>query len=112
MAALAALLFAAPAWAHGGEHHDGGWSFEPLVTMLLSLSVLTYSIGLYRMGRARKAIAPHWRIASYVAAILVLIVALLSPFDARADSSFAWHMGQHLLLMIVAAPLLLPPRAP
>lgn len=106
MAALAALLFAAPAWAHGGEHHDGGWSFEPLVTMLLSLSVLTYSIGLYRMGRARKAIAPHWRIASYVAAILVLIVALLSPFDARADSSFAWHMGQHLLLMIVAAPLL------
>ena len=103
---LAALAMATPAWAHGGEHHDGGWSFEPLVTLLLSLSVLTYGIGLSRMGRARKAIAPSWRIASYIAAILVLVLALLSPFDGRADSSFAWHMGQHLLLMVVAAPLL------
>ncbi|RST31275.1 cytochrome c oxidase assembly protein [Sphingomonas ginkgonis] len=95
-----------PAWAHGGEHHGGGWTFEPLVTSLLSLSVLTYGIGLCRMGRARDAIVPAWRIGSYIAAISLLIVALLSPFDARADSSFAWHMGQHLLLMIVAAPLL------
>lgn len=34
-------------------------------------------------------------------------LALSPPFDALADKWFAWHMGQHLLLMLVAAPLLL-----
>jgi cytochrome c oxidase assembly factor CtaG len=38
--------------------------------------------------------------------MLTLVIALVSPLDALADDSFAWHMGQHLLLMTVAAPLL------
>ena len=35
-----------------------------------------------------------------------LAVALLSPIDALADVFFAVHMGQHLMLMLLAAPLL------
>ena len=27
-----------------------------------------------------------------------MLIALSPPFDARADTSLAWHMGQHLLL--------------
>ena len=105
---LALALTAAPAWAHGGEAHEGGgWSYDPLVTVLLALSATLYLSGLVRMdARARRAIAPPWRAACYGAAFAILVVALLSPLDGRADTSFAWHMGQHLLLMIVAAPLL------
>ena len=105
---LALVLAAAPAWAHGGEAHEGGgWSYDSLVTMLLLASAAFYSTGLFRMdARATRAIAPLWRIACYGVAFAVLITALLSPLDGRADTSFAWHMAQHLLLMIVAAPLL------
>ena len=48
----------------------------------------------------------RWRVACFFAAIAVLAVALLSPIDALADVFFAVHMGQHLMLMLVAAPLL------
>jgi len=42
----------------------------------------------------------------FVGAILVLIVALVSPLDALSETLFSAHMVQHLLLMLVAAPLL------
>jgi cytochrome c oxidase assembly factor CtaG len=36
-----------------------------------------------------------------VATLLVLV----GPFDAAADTSQAWHMGQHVVLLTVSAPL-------
>ncbi len=104
---IAALLLPAPALAHGGAHieAEGGWSADPLVIALLLGSVTLYGIGIGRMGTARAAIAPPARIAAYVAGIVTLVAALLSPIDGKADTSFAWHMAQHLLLMVVAAPL-------
>src|SRR5262249_37485932 len=50
---------------------------------------------------------PRWRITSFVSATLVLWAALVPPMDAYADRQFAMHMVQHVLLMLVAAPLLL-----
>ncbi|MGH7717034.1 MAG: cytochrome c oxidase assembly protein, partial [Vulcanimicrobiaceae bacterium] len=41
------------------------------------------------------------------AGILVLIGVLGPWFDTLADRSFAWHMLQHVAIMLVAAPLLL-----
>jgi cytochrome c oxidase assembly factor CtaG len=38
---------------------------------------------------------------------MVLAVALLSPLDAAAETSFSLHMVQHELLMVVAPPLLI-----
>ena len=35
-----------------------------------------------------------------------VVIALLSPLDALSDVLFSAHMGQHELLMLVAAPLL------
>jgi putative membrane protein len=43
--------------------------------------------------------------------LVVLAAALVSPLDAAAHRSFAAHMVQHLLLMLVAAPLLVWGRA-
>jgi cytochrome c oxidase assembly factor CtaG len=83
-----------------------GWSLDPWIAPLLGLSVLLQTVGLARMGAARPRVAPPWRNAAYAGAVLALCVALFSPVDARADGDFAWHMVQHLLLMLVAAPLL------
>jgi cytochrome c oxidase assembly factor CtaG len=37
---------------------------------------------------------------------LVAVLAVSPPVDARTTESLVWHMGQHLLLLAVAAPLL------
>jgi putative membrane protein len=84
-----------------------GWSAEPWPAGLLLLSVTLYVAGLIRMGPARRAaIAPPRRVAAYVGAAFLLVLALFSPIDRRADDSFAWHMAQHLILMLGAGPLL------
>lgn len=41
-------------------------------------------------------------VLGFATALLVLV----GPFDAAADTSQAWHMGQHVVLLTVAAPLL------
>jgi putative membrane protein len=41
-----------------------------------------------------------------VGAVLALMVALVSPLDAMSGVLFSAHMAQHLLLILVAAPLL------
>ncbi|HTL15389.1 MAG TPA: cytochrome c oxidase assembly protein [Thermomonas sp.] len=107
LTAVGLALAATAARAHGAEPHgNGGWSFDPLIGGLLVASAATQVVGSARMGPARATIAPAWRRAAYWAAAATVVLALFSPIDARADSSFAWHMLQHLLLMLVAAPLL------
>jgi len=106
---LLVALAAAPASAHN-EAEVAGWFADGLVDVLIASPALLYALGLITMARERRAGA--WqplsrpRIAAFVLAIGSLVVALASPFDALADRSFAWHMGQHLLLMSVAGPLL------
>lgn len=107
LAATLAVTSAA-AWAHGGEHAGRtGWQTEPLALGLLGLSASLWTLGYLRMPPpARAAIAPFPRSLAYWIAVVTLVLALFSPLEARADASFAWHMAQHLLLMLVAAPLL------
>jgi putative membrane protein len=99
-------LSPAAALAHGAEGSTG-WSIEPLALGLLLASVLTFAIGYRRMTPSqRAAIVPAYRTLAYAGAVAVLVAALFSPIDAYADSSFAWHMAQHLMLMLFAAPLM------
>lgn len=95
------------AHAHRGDAHASSlWSFDPLIGGLLLISMSLQIAGIARMGSARAVIAPPWRVGAYCSAVITVVVALFSPIDAHADSSFAWHMLQHLLLILVAAPLL------
>jgi cytochrome c oxidase assembly factor CtaG len=49
-----------------------------------------------------------WRhAAAFTAGWLALVLALLSPLEARVAGSFSLHMIQHELLMIAAPPLLI-----
>ena len=50
---------------------------------------------------------PAWRTASFLLGLAALLVALASPIDGYAGISFTVHMVQHMLLTVVAAPLLM-----
>lgn len=48
----------------------------------------------------------RWRAGAYGAGLLVVLLALVSPLDTQAQALFSAHMVQHLLLLLVAPPLL------
>jgi cytochrome c oxidase assembly factor CtaG len=52
-------------------------------------------------------LAKVWRLVSYVAGLVVMGLALLSPIDTLGSQLFLMHMIQHLLLIMIAPPLLL-----
>jgi putative membrane protein len=60
-----------------------------------------------RARRARGRGAPTGRLLAFLGGLVVIVAALTGPIDAAAGRSFADHMVQHLLLTMVAAPLLL-----
>ena len=89
---------------------SSAWSWSPAVTVGLALAVLVYWRGAHRVvhaldGKARVT-ARRLRALSFYAGIGVVCVALQSPVDTMSDQVFWSHMLQHLLLIMVAAPLL------
>src|SRR5262245_62182894 len=79
---------------------------RPEVVAPLLIVAGTYVVGWWRLRRRGGDIA-GWRVAASAAGWLSVLVALSSPFDRLAHASFAAHMTQHLLLIVVAAPLVL-----
>jgi cytochrome c oxidase assembly factor CtaG len=78
---------------------------KTLVALGLVVAGATYLRG-WRRLRASRYAPPRWRLALYVLGLAAIAAALLSPLDDLAARRFSAHMGQHLLLMMVAAPLL------
>ena len=69
---------------------------------------LAYLIGYRRFSRRRHADTSYRaRGGLFVVGYAALVVALVSPLHAAGEQYFAVHMVQHLLLSLVAAPLLL-----
>jgi putative membrane protein len=79
---------------------------RPEVVTPLLIVAGTYAVGWWRLRRRGGEVA-GWRVAASAAGWLSVLVALSSPVDRLAHASFAAHMTQHLLLIVVAAPLLL-----
>src|SRR6476619_3197901 len=63
-----------------------------------------------RMSVTASDTAKRWRGAAFYAGLATLALAVSSPVDAYADELFWVHMVQHVLLMMVAPPLLLLDR--
>src|SRR5947208_10997216 len=80
------------------------WSFDPIAFSLMVLTGLLYWWGLQRI-RGQKPVFATSRVAAFYGGLAVCVLALLSPIDTYGDVSFADHMVQHLLLILVAAPL-------
>jgi cytochrome c oxidase assembly factor CtaG len=78
---------------------------------LLVTAALLWLVAAQRVRAARGPAAVSWRrSALFLAALGAIAVALESPVDAGAASRFSVHMVQHLLLALVAAPLLVLAR--
>lgn len=104
--ALAGLWSAVPmtAFAHGVE--AGGIEQAPLwfTQTLFLFAWLAYAVGASRRRPASGARAV------FHGAMLITGIALFGPLDEMAESSAAWHMVQHMLLIAVVAPLLVLAR--
>jgi len=85
----------------------GSWriDFLPLVAILCALGF--YLRGWLRLRRLVSARFPVWRLASFIAGLGCVFVAIASPLDAFAGLLLQAHMVQHLLLSMFGPPLLL-----
>jgi putative membrane protein len=84
------------------------WSFNPPLVLLVGLAIL-YWIG------SRRTVTPvrtrqRLRAFCFYAALVVLAIALNSPIDLLSEQLFWVHMVQHVLLLVVAPPLLVLAR--
>ena len=99
------------------SHHDApltsddlwtAWNFEQSIWIPLIIIVLIYSWGMRnvwkRAGTGHGIKMRHC--ASFLGALLALVVAFTSPLDALSAVLFSAHMVQHMILILVAAPLL------
>ena len=85
----------------------GGWYAEPVPLIAAAAGVLLYDRGARRLGRGGPT---RTQKACLVAGVAVILVALLSPLDDLALRLQWAHMVQHVLLLVVAPPLIVLAR--
>src|SRR5215472_15521300 len=84
------------------------WQFSPVVLSAVALSAVLYGWGVARVARRHPARPwPVWRAALFGAGLLVIVIATQTGIGAYDDLLFYDHMIQHILLLMVAPPLLI-----
>ena len=71
------------------------------------LSALVYLRGWWLLRRAGSPNLPPWRAVSFLLGLFSLWVALASPMDVFNGFVLTAHMLQHMVLMMIAPPLVL-----
>ena len=115
--ALGALAIASPTVvaAHGPVPAEApsagslllGWTFEPLPTLGIAIAATWWWWAVRRVNAAHPANrVPTRRSVAFAAGLAALAFALLSGIDRYATALFSVHMVQHVLLTLVAAPLI------
>jgi cytochrome c oxidase assembly factor CtaG len=115
VAAILAVLWGGPVAAHGpaaGPPDAGmlltGWSFDIEVWLPVLLAGWGYLVLVRSVDRAHPGNpVPRRRMWYWMAGLAVLLVATQSMIGGYDTTLFTVHMAQHLLLTMVAAPLLL-----
>jgi putative membrane protein len=83
------------------------WTFEPATVALVAAGALLYAVGRARLRRkGGRSVVTTARAVSFYVGLALLAIALLSPVHALGETLFSAHMVQHLLLILVVAPLL------
>src|SRR6266852_9848404 len=87
------------------------WEFDPWVLALILLPGVLYVCGWRQVHRQMPHRFGAARLASFLAGLAALVIAIASPLDAFAGLLLTAHMVQHLLLLLLV-PLLLLSGAP
>jgi cytochrome c oxidase assembly factor CtaG/ferredoxin len=83
------------------------WNFDGTLLCVLFAVVGIYLRGWIRLNREMRHRYGPARLAAFLAGILTILLALASPLDTLGGFLLQAHMIQHLLLLMVAPPLLL-----
>lgn len=87
------------------------WQFAPVVTAGVGVLALLYLVGMWRVRREHPARPwPLMRAASFFLALATIVLATESSIGAYDEQLFSIHMIQHLMLIMVAPPLLVAGR--
>jgi putative membrane protein len=84
------------------------WTWDVPFLLGLMFTAWLYNHGLSRLWRRvgfGRGVT-YRQVAAFAVALLSLFAALISPLDALSHTLFSAHMAQHMLLVLVAAPLL------
>ena len=112
---VGSLVVVGPVAAHGPAPTEPptlenlllGWTFEPLPTLGILAALAWWTWAVRRVDAAHPANpVARRRTAAFVGGMAALAVALLSGIDRYDTTLFSIHMVQHVLLMLVAAPLI------
>jgi putative copper resistance protein D len=115
LSALALATMATPeALAHGVSAPEPTllsalttWTADPLPWALVLLAAVGYTFAVRRVNAANPRVPiPMWRVAAWLAGLAAILIALTSAIDIYAEDLLGVHMVQHLLLAMVAPPLL------
>jgi putative membrane protein len=113
--AIVWLATAATAAAHGPVPAEPpspasllfGWTFEPLPTLGIAVAAIWWSWAVRRVNALHPGNpVPVRRSVAFAAGLTALAFALLSGIDRYDTTLFSVHMVQHVLLTLVAAPLI------
>ncbi len=83
------------------------WAIPPAATFSLGLAAVVYVRGWWLLWQSGVPYVPPWRAGSFLLGLLSIWIALASPLDTFAPFVLTAHMLQHMLLMMIAPPLLL-----
>jgi putative copper resistance protein D len=84
------------------------WQAAPAVTASVVVAAGLYLWGVVRVARRHPGRPwPAWRTAAFLAGLAVVVLALQSGIGSYDDVLFWDHMVQHLMLVMVAPPLLI-----
>jgi putative membrane protein len=83
------------------------WAWRPEILTTLGVAATLHLMGRWRLKqRGGGPLVARWRSVAYLGGLAVLAIALMSPIDVLSGQFFFMHMVQHLLLVMIAPPLL------
>jgi putative membrane protein len=114
LAVVATLLVAGPVAAHGPVQAEPpsaaslllGWTIEPVPALGIVAALLWWRWAVRRVDAVHPANpVPRRRTVAFVGGMAAIAVALMSGIDRYDTTLFSVHMVQHILLTLVAGPL-------
>ena len=86
--------------------HHGWLPLGVVLPVLVGCAVYYRGIRTLRSSVGSERVVSRARVLAFGAGVAVLLIALASPLDPAGEVLFSAHMAQHLVLILLAAPLL------